>query len=66
MGQAMKVSDYEVSFQEGSLFTCCMVDVLNRSDEDAYEGMVIECNECGESMILRKGSDGVLKWRHNR
>lgn len=62
----MRVSDYEVSFEEGGLFTCCMDDVAGRSDEEATEGMIIECDECGESMILRKGTDGVLKWRHNR
>jgi hypothetical protein len=59
----MKVSDFEIDFSSG-LFTCCWEDVLQRKDENTYEGHIISCEECGEEMILRKNSDGVLKWTH--
>jgi hypothetical protein len=43
----MKVSDFDIDFDSGSLFTCCMSDVMGRQDEDAFENMIIECDECG-------------------
>lgn len=66
IGKTMKVSDYEIDFSSGHLFNCCYDDILSRKDEDTHEGHIIECDECGESMILCKGEDGVLKWRSNR
>jgi len=59
----MKVSDFEIDFSSG-LFTCCMSDVMERKDEDTYEGHIISCEECGEEMILRKDTNGVLWWTH--
>jgi ssDNA-binding Zn-finger/Zn-ribbon topoisomerase 1 len=62
----MKVSDFDVDFSQGGLYNCCMEDVMARENEDAHEGMVIECNECGESMVLRKAKNGKLMWCSNR
>lgn len=61
-----KVSDFEVDMSSGKLYNCCVADVMERRDETAYEGMVIECNDCGEEMVLRKDKDDVLKWMSNR
>lgn len=59
----MKVSDFEVDFDSGNLFTCCMSDVMERSEEEAKENMIIECEHCGARMRLEKCRDGALRWR---
>lgn len=56
----MKVKDYEVDFNSG-LMTCCWNEILENND-DAYEGMILECEECGLEMKL-EDIDGVLMWR---
>lgn len=62
----MKVSDFDIDWSSGRLYNCCWDDIQARENENAHEGMIIECNECGEKMILRKDNNGVLKWTHTK
>lgn len=55
-----KVSDFSVVYGNG-ITNCCADDIDMRSDEDAYVGMVIQCLECNQTMIL-KSVEGKLRW----
>jgi hypothetical protein len=57
----MRVGDFEVVYRDG-VFSCCGTHVYEHADEPAFAGMVIECDECGQTMILDKCKDGVLRW----
>lgn len=56
-----KVSDFQVEFGNG-VFNCCLDDIENRSMEDAYIGKIIDCDHCGQSMVLAKSKDGKFRW----
>jgi hypothetical protein len=56
----MKVSDFDVVFGNG-VFNCCFDDIKS-DNSPAREGMIIECNECGQAMKLTRCKDGVLRW----
>jgi hypothetical protein len=56
-----KVSDFQVEFGN-NVFNCCWDDVQERSEENCYIGMVIECSHCGQGMILSKCADGKFRW----
>lgn len=59
----MKVSDFEIDFESG-VFTCCLDHVMN-CDDKAREGMEIECDHCGKTLVLQK-KNGQLMWRNKK
>lgn len=56
-----KVKDFDCDF--GALFTCCFDHVIASEDSntDAYAGMIIHCEHCNKSMILKR-IKGKLMW----
>lgn len=64
MTKKHRVSDFDVDFSSDVvLFSCCMDDVMERGDEEATLGMIIECQYCGAKMELVECKDGVWRWR---
>lgn len=58
----MRVSDFDLDWEYGGLFTCCMSHVME-DNRQAHEGMVIRCAHCKKKLTLTKCSDGKLRWR---
>lgn len=60
-----KVSDFELQFGNG-IINCCWDDIQERSEENAFIGMIIECEHCGQAMVLNHCPDNKLRWQAHK
>lgn len=58
-----KVSQFDLDWDSGLAFNCCLDEITN-NDQDAFEGMRIQCPECGQEFVLEPHpSTKKLMWR---
>lgn len=61
----MRVGDFEVEWTSG-VFNCCNDHIIEHANDEASIGMIITCEYCDLEMVLKKTTDGSVKWCSNR